>query len=179
MKRNRAYGKFMTRNVNVISFYTATMAGFIFIPLVFGNFFALQLGGITLCTTVFLGYLNYQHVQDRLFKDLFREFNERYDKFNDEYQRIKDDYDADLTIEKVDPKDVKIMVDYLNLCTEEYFWYEKGRIEETAWKSWESGMQTWAKLPAVKTVFFSEVTTWTTSYYTGFQEYFRSLIDTQ
>lgn len=137
----------------------------IVMPLQWENMLAFQLGGMTLSTSIFLGYLNYQHAQDRLFKDLFKEFNERYDKFNDHYQRLEDAYPLDTLVENIDAKDIKLIVGYLNLCTEEYFWFEKGRIEESAWKSWEAGMETWAMLPAVRRVFELEIATWTTSYH--------------
>jgi cell division protein FtsL len=131
------------------------------------------LGLMALVTTIFIGYLNYQHAQDRLFKDLFKEFNERYDKINDYFEELKscNEDDSDLTLDRR-----KIVVDYLNLCAEEYFWFEKGRIDQRAWESWEAGMKTWAKVPVVQKVFNMEMATWTSSYYRGFQDFFKKLI---
>ncbi|RZJ56294.1 MAG: hypothetical protein EOO44_00050 [Flavobacterium sp.] len=179
MKSSSTVIKFMERNLTPISLYVGIITCcVILIPLLWsGETLVLQLGGMTLSTTIFLGFLNYQHAQDRLFKDLFKEFNERYDKFNDHYQRIADDYSDNVNIEDINTKDKKLIVDYLNLCTEEHFWFEKGRIEQNAWKSWEAGMETWASLPVVRRVFDYEVATWTSSYYTGFQEFFKALIE--
>lgn len=178
MKPSSTVLKFMERNLTPISLYVGLIACFvILVPLLWKDTLALQLGGMTLSTTIFLGFLNYQHAQDRLFKDLFREFNERYDKFNDHYRRLEDAYPLDIVVGDIEAEDIKLIVDYLNLCTEEYFWFEKGRIEQNAWKSWEAGMQTWAALPAVRRVFQHEVATWTTSYYKGFQEFFTVMVD--
>jgi hypothetical protein len=45
---------------------------------------------MALSTTLFFGYLNYQHTQDRLFKDLFKEFNERYNALSDQFQHMEE-----------------------------------------------------------------------------------------
>jgi len=177
MRKNRVLGKFMQRNLLPICIYATAMGLALFVPLQWGNYLTLQLGGVTLFTSIFLGYLNYQHAQDRLFKDLFKEFNERYDRFNGHFERIRDNYNLDVVFEQVDKTDAKIIVDYLNLCAEEFFWFEKGRIEESAWKSWESGMEIWSGLPCVYTVFYGEVATWKSSYYSGFQLFFKELIE--
>jgi hypothetical protein len=34
-----------------------------------------------------------------------------------------------------------IIIDYLNLCAEEYLWFTKGRIDIKVWKSWKKGME--------------------------------------
>lgn len=177
MKKKLKPGKFIKRNLDAIVIYALVMIAVILVsPLELKDRLSLQLGGITLFTTIFIGYLNYQHAQDRLFKDLFKEFNERYEHFNNSYQRIKEAYDIHVEFADVNNADKKLVIDYLNLCAEEYYWFEKGRIEESAWESWKSGMETWATLPIVKVVFRDEVATWKTSYYLGFQDFFKSLI---
>jgi len=136
----------------------------------------MQLGLMVLATTIFIGYLNYQHNQDRLFKDLFKEFNERYDKLNDNFEELTMKYPEDVSVLNIDKRHLKTIVDYLNLCAEEYFWFEKGRIDPQAWESWRSGMKTWANVPVVKAVFNNEMANWTSSYYHGFQDFFKKLI---
>lgn len=135
----------------------------------------MQLGLMVLATTIFIGYLNYQHNQDRLFKDLFKEFNERYDRLNDSFEELTA-YQEDVSVLVINKKHLRVVVDYLNLCAEEYFWFEKGRIDPQAWESWKAGMKTWADLPVVQIVFTSEMANWTSSYYRGFQEFFKELI---
>lgn len=80
---------------------------------------------------------------DRMLKELFTEFNMRYDALNESLQKIKEDFD---TKEKLDSADLNIrqdLFDFFNLCAEEKYWYNKGRIDEDIWKSWEGGMNYW------------------------------------
>lgn len=179
MKTNKTLGRFLYRNITPISLYLGVIIVTIVIPvLIKGNFISSQLAFIALSTTLFLGYLNYQHTQDRLFKDLFKEFNERYNTFSDHYQSLEVKYSIDAKLTDIDDEDIKKVISYLNLCAEEYFWFDKGRIDIGAWDSWKSGMETWARLPVVKVVFEDEVANWTTAYYKGFNTFFRSLIKT-
>ena len=178
MKRNPTLGKFMSRNGNVIPGYVVLMFLFMFLPSIFKQIPLtpnMQLGLMALVTTIFIGYLNFQQTQDRLFKDLFREFNERYDKLNDHFEVLKR-YQGDFSIIDIEQTHLKLVVDYLNLCAEEYFWFEKGRIDPQAWESWKAGMKTWADVPIVQIVFHNEMATWTSSYYRGFQDFFKKLI---
>jgi hypothetical protein len=69
-----------------------------------------------------------------LFKTLFTEFNLRYDKLNERLQRIATsdrplDADARQTI-----------IEYYNLCGEEYLFFAEGYIHRNAWRSWCAGM---------------------------------------
>ena len=59
-------------------------------------------------------------------------FSKGDNKFNDHYHRLDLTYPLDVQIAGIDEGDIKLIVDYLNLCTEEYFWFEKGRIEQNA-----------------------------------------------
>jgi hypothetical protein len=168
----------MSRNGLVIPLYTVLMFLFMFLPTFFPRIpltQSMQLGLMALVTTIFIGYLNYQHNQDRLFKDLFREFNERYDKLNDTFEELTE-YAPDVSVRDIKKEDIKLIVDYLNLCAEEFFWFEKGRIDAQAWESWKSGMKTWADVPIVQVVFNNEMANWTSSYYQGFQGFFKRLI---
>lgn len=177
MRTNQTLGKFLSRNLTPISLYIGAIAITLVIPSLYkGNYIASQLAIITLSTTLFLGYLNYQHTQDRLFKDLFKEFNERYNLFSEQFQHLQEKYQSDVKLLEVDAKDMNDVIGYLNLCAEEYFWFDKGRIDITAWESWKSGMQTWAMLPVVKVVFAEEFATWQSSYYRGFHNFFKTIV---
>ena len=76
-----------------------------------------------------------QRLQEaELFHSLFREFNNRYDEMNECLANIKrSEYDLGDT-------EKSCLVDYFNLCAEEYLFYQKGYIPEKVWKSWERGM---------------------------------------
>lgn len=69
-----------------------------------------------------------------LFKQLFTEFNRRYDDLNERLTAIAD------TGEASDVASRKVIVDYLNLCAEEYLWYSEGYIHGEVWRSWCAGM---------------------------------------
>ncbi|MFT6638211.1 MAG: hypothetical protein ACJAYP_000780 [Flavobacterium sp.] len=82
----------------------------------------------------------------RLQKDLFGEFNKRYDVLNDYLEKVTK-YDSLEHLLKKKPKKYLFLRnklnDYFNLCAEEYYWYNKGRIDKDLWKSWEVGMNSW------------------------------------
>ncbi|MGQ0722237.1 MAG: hypothetical protein ACT4PE_11810 [Candidatus Eiseniibacteriota bacterium] len=71
-----------------------------------------------------------------LFKDLFTEFNRRYDGLNDRLVEI--DGQADST--KLEGTHRQTIVDYFNLCAEEYLFFSEGYIHPAAWRSWCAGM---------------------------------------
>lgn len=80
--------------------------------------------------------------QDRMMKELFTEFNVRYDKINNPLNKIArkslkkwGGYD-----ERKKAKYEGIIVDFFNICAEEYYWYKEGRLDEKIWKSWHKGM---------------------------------------
>jgi|GEM_PF-835513 len=75
-----------------------------------------------------LGFTNYRIENDRIFLKLFEKFNMRYGVMNN-----------NLNVEGEIVK--KTMEDYLNLCSEEYLWYKKGRIPEDVWNAWEAGIR--------------------------------------
>jgi len=70
-----------------------------------------------------------------LFKDLFKEFNERYDNINEELNRIVAS-DGELSKEDKDT-----LFNYFNLCAEEYLYYKEGYVLLSVWKAWENGMK--------------------------------------
>lgn len=41
------------------------------------------------------------------------------------------------------PEFINSIYDYINLCSEEYYWYKKGLIDEDVWRCWKKGMQDW------------------------------------
>ena len=78
---------------------------------------------------------------DKIFKELFISFNRKYDKkFNNLLNEIVAKSVNDRKYE-LSRKEVKLVIDYLNFCAEEYLWYLKGRIDEAVWQSWENGMK--------------------------------------
>lgn len=91
-----------------------------------------------------ISYINYKVADDKLFKELFTEFNQKYDvKFNDALNKIT----TATTIEELDSD---LINDYLNLSAEEYLWYKKGRIHEDVWTAWEAGIKFHLNKPAIE-----------------------------
>lgn len=93
---------------------------------------------------------------DKIFKELFISFNKKYDqKFNNLLNEI-----VAKNIEnkeyKLTDTDLKLVIDYLNFCAEEYLWYSKGRIDESVWQSWENGMTYYLSNPSILPVVIKE-----------------------
>lgn len=87
---------------------------------------------------------------DKMFKELFIMYNEKYDKkFNNCLNEI-DNYFSKNPNYELSEKQKPIVIDYLNLCAEEYLWYKKGRIDKLAWNSWERGMNYYLNISAIK-----------------------------
>jgi hypothetical protein len=68
-----------------------------------------------------------------LFNKLFTEFNCRYDKMNARLRQIA------ISGEPLDEADRQAIVDYYNLCGEEYLFFAEGYIQRRVWRSWCSG----------------------------------------
>lgn len=81
-----------------------------------------------------------QHLEEvRLFRELFKEFNERYDQQNEKLNRIYCEEQPDNTPFTPEQKD--ILYNYFNLCGEEHLYFQKGFIYPEVWQSWENGMK--------------------------------------
>lgn len=106
--------------------------------------------------TLSLGIRQSNTENDKLFKELFIEFNSKYDiKFNDELQLIVEKYETDANY-KMTPLQEKLIVDYLNFCAEEYLWRTLGRIPNNVWDSWENGMIYYLNKPLINEVVIKE-----------------------
>jgi hypothetical protein len=68
-----------------------------------------------------------------LFQRFFCSFNRRYARLNGRLADIAEQQDMSATARKV-------VVDYSNLCAEEYLFYKQGYIHPDAWTAWCRGM---------------------------------------
>ena len=79
---------------------------------------------------------------ERMKHDFFKYFNDRYDKLNNDLNRI-----CLLPADEVSIKEKSIIMDYLNLCSEEFYYYSNGKnrkisiIEEEVFNNWCKGMK--------------------------------------
>jgi hypothetical protein len=70
----------------------------------------------------------------RLFRELFTGFNERYDKLSQGLREIVACGRAR------DEAHAQTIIDYFNLCGEEYLFFSEGNIHREAWRSGCTGM---------------------------------------
>jgi hypothetical protein len=103
-------------------------------------------GGVT-------AFLYTQHLQEtRLFTELFQSFNKRYDELNERLNEIAVSAAAELG-----SNDRQVLMDYFNLCGEEYLYFSAGYIDRLVWSSWVNGMSFYAAIPAIRTFWEQEL----------------------
>ena len=94
----------------------------------------------------------------RLFRELFKEFNTRYDDMNEKLAKIVEAHGSE-----VSAQERKDLVDYFNLCGEEYLYFDRGYIEPAVWRAWHNGMKNIISASRVAKVW--EIEKSTDSYY--------------
>lgn len=106
--------------------------------------------------SISFGIRQYRIENDKIFKELFIAFNQKYDeKFNNGLNAI--DIKTQLQEAYVlTDAEKNLVVDYLNLCAEEYLWYKKQRIDKSVWLSWENGMSYYLKIKPIKEIVETE-----------------------
>lgn len=122
---------------------------------------SLVIGGSGMIITYYYSRHSKQLAHDRLLKELFMDFNRRYDllfvtlceiehKYRTPEQLCNAENAAQLRLS---------VIEYFNLCAEEYFWYHhKKRIDEVIWQSWSKGMLFWYnEVPTIKDIWDREI----------------------
>lgn len=92
--------------------------------------------------------------ETRLFREIFKECNARYDGMNEALATV-----CDVRNEELSPDERRLLVDYFNLCGEEYLYFLQGYIPPSVWASWYSGMRVIIYSPRVKELWRSESAT--------------------
>lgn len=106
----------------------------------------------TICAALIAGYIankyqknNLNLSREKMEKDLFTEFNKRYDELNDSLtllSGISSVEELKTTKSLIKDKSMyNVLIDYFNLCAEQFYWKEKERISKEIWKSWNKGMK--------------------------------------
>ena len=72
----------------------------------------------------------------RLFREIFKMCNERYDDLNEKLAKICSAASTD----QLDENEKGVLVDYFNLCGEEYFYFRHGFIYPDVWEAWRNGI---------------------------------------
>lgn len=115
------------------------------------------LGSVVATVLAFCYFVHQQKLAETtLFKDLFTEFNRRYDALNDRLAGIVESGQAR-------DADRQVVVDYFNLCGEEYLFFEEGYIHPEVWRSWCCGMLWYFEREPFRTLWQQESAT--DSYY--------------
>lgn len=105
-------------------------------------------------------FFHRSHAEDSRFaKELLLHFNSRYDELNDHLERIKKLQDGDELDEDLKMK----ILDYFNLCSEEWLFRRAGYVWDPVWDSWENGMKQYSHYRFVRELWEEEVKT--NSYY--------------
>jgi hypothetical protein len=89
--------------------------------------------------------------QDRFVKELFVFFNGRYDELRTLLDEV---LNADIV-----GKHHKLPLErYFNLCAEEYYFWQAGRIPTMVWASWREGMRFYLEKPHILAYAKNEIT---------------------
>ena len=89
-----------------------------------------------------------------MFTELFQHFNKRYDDLNERLNII-----AGMSTSEIAQQDRQVLMDYFNLCAEEYLYFNAGYIDAAVWRSWTRGMEIYAAIPAIRQLWEEELRT--------------------
>ncbi len=134
-------------------------------------------------------------LDEKAFKrDLFNRFNSRYSELNG---RLEDCHNWEIETEirssngytrnleeywiefrQKDPpfrsEYADAIYDYLNMCSEQHYWYEKKFVDEEVWSCWRNGMKSWhQKLLVLQKIVEDEFNQGTVYYTKDFLDIFR------
>jgi hypothetical protein len=112
--------------------------------------------------------------ENRVEKELFEKFNDRYDKYNDVFNLLRKETSPNdiYKNENLDEETSKnnhlklnitsservenLIIDYFNLCAEEYLWYKRGLISNSIWDAWKAGMKSNLEIPFIYCLWIRE-----------------------
>ncbi len=97
-------------------------------------------------------FLQKQKLEEmRLFREIFKECNERYEAMNEVLDEISQKEPSDLSA-----KERAQVINYLNLCGEEYLYFRQGYINPVVWTAWLNGMKFLMSHPSIKLIWDQE-----------------------
>ncbi len=123
------------------------------------------LGFIASIATLYLGIIKFKIETDQFSLELFKSFNDRYDdKLNDVFNRNRKKKEEE-KLNHFTNEDRCIIIDYFNLCAEEYYWFKKNRIPQDVWAAWLFGINKNLSNPEIRKLFDEEIKEFGISYY--------------
>jgi hypothetical protein len=146
----------MKKNLDIVVINLLTVILGIIFYLCFGYKVEILAAIIAIGISLSLGLRQYEMENDRIFKELFIAFNEKYDtKFNGRLNEIDEKYkkENDYALTSIE---ISLVIDYFNLCAEEYLWYTKKRIPKIVWNSWENGMVYYLNIKPINDILIME-----------------------
>lgn len=75
--------------------------------------------------------------RETFMRELFHRYNEKYDQLNEHMIKLVDN--SEVSVRERDMA-IKKIPDYINLCSEEFYWRKKNFVDDDVWKCWEAGM---------------------------------------
>lgn len=113
----------------------------------------LVIGLFAVITSIYFGLLKNNTENDKVFNQLFKEFNSKYEsEFREVLMEIDHNSKAELKDFVLDSNQSDQIVQYLNLCAEEFFWFKKGRIPKIVWNSWLIGIKYYLAIPVIQQI---------------------------
>ena len=153
--------KWLCKNIiSIIALFLFTGICIVFKHHIIDN--QLFIGVIGSIATLYFGIIKYQIENDKFRLELFKSFNDRYNgDMNDVFNSLENSSNI------LDPKINKelVIIDYFNLCAEEYYWYKNNRIPQNVWNAWKIGIQENLKKEGVQEIYNSEIKKFKGSYY--------------
>lgn len=124
------------------------------------QFFKVDIFGtiLILLTTIYFSLKSYFLEYDKFFKELFIGFNNRYNEINENLNSITNQT-------QLNEEEKRKVIDYFNICSEEYMWDKRGRIPSGVYSSWEEGSLFHLRKPAIKEIMIFELKENRKSYY--------------
>jgi hypothetical protein len=90
-------------------------------------------------------------VRDQLWLQMFSEYTRRYQEIVRDLPPESRDPDSDFSFDALDAttkgRTLNAVRGYLNLCSEEYYLYRRGRIDKETWAIWRDGIEEVFRLP--------------------------------
>jgi hypothetical protein len=115
-----------------------------------GNEWVALIGAVIAGTLGFCYFVQQQKLSETvLFHKIFTDFNARYNDMNGELSDLVEERD-------ISSEQRKVIVEYFNLCAEEYLFYQQGYVPKSVWVSWCRGMSWYLKRHPFKDVWNEE-----------------------
>ena len=138
--------------------------------------FAIAVSTIGMFITAVALWFTVGSFKKQLQLNFFADYTKRYQEITLNFPESinEEDFKIDSLEKEVKNKTLRYMRAYFDLCSEEYFLWKKGNIDNATWKEWESGIKFAFSKPAFRQAW--EVLRLDTIYYGEFTEFVNNTI---